>query len=372
MKVLADRRLLLDAINLAAMAVPQRSPKTTLLNYRLHCDPDGVATIASTDLEQFLEVKLLGATTERPGTVLLLASRTRQIVGNAGDDFLCIEEDRTGSKLTIRGERDRYSIVADDPSKFPVVGEFDAKDYYVVPAPSLKRAIKRTQFSVNPESSSYAFSGILFDLAHPEPSLVAIDGRRMARQRVDVEVAGNPAAIKPQVIPAKAVRLLDKAIAEDSPPVHIAVTPNRTLFRTDRATITTANVDGLFPDWSRYIPTGIAHRFEVDPVGLEAAVRRASVMASEESQGIDLEFDGSTLRMSAIAADVGESHVEHTLGYEVSPPLTVTFTGKYVSEPLKILGGESRTTLGLISETRPIILSTDDGFDCVVAPMEPN
>jgi len=97
-------------------------------------------------------------------------------------------------------------------------------------------------------------------------------------------------------------------------------------------------------------------------------VRQASVVASQESRGIDLTFGDGMLILSSATAEVGESRVEFPIAYQ-GESITVTLDYRYVIDFLRVLDPQKTFTLEIESADTAALFTTDDGYGYVVMPL---
>lgn len=380
MKALIDREQLLDAFGAVSAAVPSRTPKPVLMNVKLRATPEG-STLMATDLEVSIARRLLGVKADAPGEVLLPAARVLQILRACpDDDELLFEVEPDGSLLGIRGRRAAFRLPHEDPTLFPdPPADLPGPGLRVAPD-ALRLAIRRTTPFTDPDSTRYALAGVLFEPRPDDPTtldVVATDGRRMAHQVVTVEPEAGATLETSPVVPAKALRLIERNLGDDAGDVVLHATGQGVAVRSGRSVIHCRLVEGRFPNWRAVLPKSFAHRVPFAEAGvLLAAAEQARVMTSKESRGIDLEFRpgdlaGRNLRLSATTADVGESGVDVPLDAGPDATLALSLDGAYLVEALKAIGDRTPTLMELIDRKSAVVLRADDGggYEVVIMPL---
>jgi DNA polymerase-3 subunit beta len=323
-----------------------------------------------TDLEVGIRYRVAGVKVEQPGAVILPTQRMQSILRTTQDEEILIEA--TNDTLTVRGLHAEFELPSEDPELFPEVPDFGAAGYYVVAAGALRRLIRRTIFATDVESTRYALGGVLFELKPERLVLVGTDGRRLAHAFTAIETEGEvkePAGPGP-VVPVKALKLLERNLGEDDPPVHLAIQGNTAvLVRTERAVIYSRLLEGRFPRYQDVFPAAAEVRIpfpEVEP--LQLAVEQAAIVTSDESRGVDFSFGDGKLTLSSKAADVGRSTVELPIAYE-GKPVEITFDPRYLTDALKTLEPEVGIHAELIDHKSAAVFRTDDGYTYVVMPL---
>jgi DNA polymerase-3 subunit beta len=235
--------------------------------------------------------------------------------------------------------------------------------------------IRRTMFATDAESTRYALGGTLLEV-DPDAgrlALVGTDGRRLARQDAPAEgIGGGLDARRSPVLPVKALKLLERVIADDDPPVHLAIEGDRAaLARTDRATVYARLVEGRYPRYRDVFPKSHHATIRTTAGEMLHATEQAAITTSDESRGIDFAFGSDGLaKLSSAAADRGESAVELPVGYEgPEGGVLITFDGRYLADPLRALDPAEQIDLKLVDGKNPAVFEASDGYVFVLMPL---
>jgi DNA polymerase III subunit beta len=367
MKVTCDREALLSAFQTAAAVVPSRSPKPILQNIKLEVSDQG-AILLATDLEIGIRIQASGIQTQVSGSAILPLSRFGSILRESSDSTLQLESDGQGT--IVRGERSEFKLPAENPQEFPAVAEFSDTSYHELSARLLKELIRRTIFATDNESSRYALGGVLLEMGPEKITGVGTDGRRLAKMEVPARAVGGQASGDSMtIVPTKAMQLIERALTDGDAEIQLAARANEILVRSPRATIYSRLVEGRFPKWRDVFPqrTG-ASKIELTVGPFYSAVRQAAIVTSEESRGVDFNFQGGTLVLSGRAAEAGQSRVELPITYD-GPELAITLDPRYISDFLKVLDPEKVITMELKDAESAAVCATDDGYGYVIMPL---
>lgn len=368
MKALCNRDGLLTAFGMVGGVVPARSPKPILQNVKLVTDPEEGSTLMGTDLEVGIRYRVLGVKVEEPGAAILPTGRMGSILRTSFDEELAMET--SDDQLAVRGLHSQWKLPCESPDLFPEVPDFGVSAYHIVAAADLRRLIRRTMFATDVESTRYALGGVLVELGPETITMVGTDGRRLARMtavaQIEGEVDGNPGQ---PVVPVKALKLIERNLNDDDPPVHVAIQPGvAALIRTERAVIYSRLVEGRFPRYQDVFPNGVEAKIPLEAGSLLSAVEQASIVTSEESRGVDFTFGGGVLKLSSQAADVGSSHVELSIEYS-GKDIEITFDPRYLTDALRTLEPDTRLTADLIDHKNAAVFRTEDHYTYVVMPL---
>jgi DNA polymerase-3 subunit beta len=348
--------------------VPVRSPKPIIQNVKLIADADAGSVLMGTDLEVGIRHQVLGVKVERPGSVILPTAQIGSILRTSADVELAVETD--DEHLLVRGLHSDFTLPVDDVSAFPEVPDFDATSYYVVVASDLKKLIRRTIFATDVESTRYALGGVLVELASGSIAMVGTDGRRLARMSASADSENNPPLPSGSpVIPVKALKLIERNLADDDPPVHLTVqSGNAVLMRTENAVIHSRLVEGRFPRYQDVFPTKVEVKVPLEIGPFRTAVEQAAIVTSEESRGVDFKFGSGVLRLTSQSADVGRSYVELPIAYE-GKTVEITFDPRYLIDALRTVDDTTTITAELIDAKNAAVFKTDDQYTYVVMPL---
>ena len=366
MKMVCQRAALAAAFQIVSGVVPTRTPKPVLQNVKLQARA-GEAVLIGTDQEVGIRYRILEADVPSPGEVLLPTSRVVAILREIQGDTVTIES--TNDATYVRGERSEYKLAVSDPAEFPNVSEFAEESYHLISAGLLKQMIRRTIFATDNETTRYALSGVLVDLAADQVTFAATDTRRLAVTRGACSVHGSPKSENTTpVIPSKAMSLIDRSLTDDEEQVQVAIRTNDVLVKTAATTIYSRLVEGRFPRYQDVIPKD--HSASVDLVvgPFHSAVRQAQIVTNEESRGVEFSFTNGLLTLSSQAAEVGQSKIELPISYE-GEDLAITFDPRYVAEFLKGLESSQSIRLELTDAESAAVFKTDDGYQYIIMPL---
>tara|TARA_B100000029_G_scaffold459450_1_gene489556 strand:+ start:1251 stop:2363 length:1113 start_codon:yes stop_codon:yes gene_type:complete len=366
MKLQCHRPSLAASLQIASTVVPTRTPKEILRNVKLQVQ-GGTATLIATDQEVGVRVELSGVETDSSGDFLLPTSRVTSILRELTDENVNLEVSE--SSVTVRTSGSEFHLASEDPDEFPDVAAFEGDQYLTIPGAALREGIVRTAFATDQESTRYALGGVLLDPAGAKATLVATDSRRLAVAPLSAQSQGGDQLANPgPVVPAKAMRLIEKTITDDEQEVQIAIHANDILVRCGQSTIYSRLVEGKFPDYTKLIDIAGTQAATLEVGSFHSAVRQAQIVTSEESRGVDFSFSSGQLTLQTIAADVGESKIEIPVSYE-GDDLTISFDPRFVTEFLRVLKPESTVTLHLVDGESAAVFRTEDGYTYVVMPI---
>src|SRR5262249_31960158 len=201
-------------------------------------------------------------------------------------------------------------------------------------------------------------------------AMVGTDGRRLARMSAPTDAEDNPPTPGGSpVIPVKALKLIERHLADDDPPVHLTIqSGTAVLMRSESAAIYSRLVEGRFPRYQDVFPANVEVKIPLEVGPLRMAVEQASIVTSEDSRGVDFHFGSGALRLSCQSADVGTSHVELPIAYD-GKAVEITFDPRYLIDALRTLDDTTAITAELIDAKNAAVFKTDDRYTYVVMPL---
>lgn len=365
MKLTVDRRTFGATFATAAAFTSPRSPKEILKHVKMVADAE--VSLMATDQEHGATVRVLGATIDEPGCVILPVQDVTAILKSCDDMQLVVETD--GTNIVIRGSQSEFSLPGDNPNLFPDQPQFPATGYHITSAADFKRMIQRTTYATSSEFVSCGLQGCVMDVYDDDVVMAATDSRRVVRMKCPVEHVGDISKVNRRpIFPKNTLRLIDKHIQDDDPPIHFVSDDKVLIVQTETAVIHGALESGRFPTYQsafvdRFVPSITT---KVGPV--RSAVAQAAILTSLETLAVDFLFTSSGLTLSSYRQQGGRSKIAVPITHD-GDPVSVSLQPGYLGDMLKSLGDDSDVSIDLTNPRRGVSFRTDDGFLCIVMPV---
>ena len=122
-----------------------------------------------------------------------------------------------------------------------------------------------------------------------------------------------------------------------------------------------------YPNFRQVIPTETKERITLERELLLSALHRASILASEKSQSVKLNFAKNTLTITATTPEVGEAKETLSINYK-GKELTIAFNPQYMMDPLRNLDADE-VFIELADELSPGVIKVNAPFLYVLMPM---
>jgi DNA polymerase-3 subunit beta len=364
MKANFNRTALAEALGLLTSVVPSRTPKPILRCVQITAGEKEVRMCA-TDLEVGINYLISEVQVDKPGEVIVPADRLAAVVRESVDEVLVLEASEGACKIT--GADSHFTIYGHEPGQYPVVPDFDGAGDIKISLSNLQAGIEQCLFAAAKESSRYAINGVLWEIKDKKLMLVATDGRRLARCRVGLAAAPKGEVPANILVPGKAMGLLDKIGAGEKDTVAVKLVDNQILISCANVVISSNLVEGNFPKYEDIIPTDYDKKLSLSTEAVLSAVRRASLLTSEESRGIKLSLEKGKMVFSCRAPETGDAQVDMPVDYK-GEPIEIGFSPQFLIDVLRVIKTpEFDFELG--QSDRPGLIKSGTNFLYVLMPI---
>ena len=365
MKLICNRGALLEALNIAGNAVATRTPKPALQCVKLTATADKLI-VAATDLEVAIRYQDTQVQVELQGEALVPLDRLRDIVRESIDDTLSLELSSEG--MNIKGQDSHFKIFVQNPADFPPVPDFEGEADFEVTANQLKQLIGQTLFAVAKESTRYAFNGVFMNIRAKKLIMVGTDGRRLAHAKGDLASVGtgDKEGLK-AIVPQKTLQMLEKLLVDGEDKVAVQVRENQVIFHTASATLTSNLVEGQYPPYEDVIPKDSDKRMNASTAALLSAVKRASLLVTEDTKGVRFAFGPKGLVLTSRSPDAGESTINFACKFD-GDEVEIGFNPTFLIEALKVADSDE-VSIEMTMPNRPGLLKSGANFMYVIMPV---
>jgi len=163
--------------------------------------------------------------------------------------------------------------------------------------------------------------------------MVATNGHRLAKMEIPVDASGtSPSEL---IVPPKALEQIRRLFPADEE-LEIARGDNHLGFRSPFTSVFTRLIEGPYPNYDQVIPRDNDRIAFADKAALTSALKRMSVIASDQTHRIRLAFNAGMLKFSVQTPDLGEAQDEMAVRY-TGDPLEIGFNATYLLEILRYM-----------------------------------
>jgi len=361
MKFSVTKEALLDGLQRIQNVVSTRSTLPVLTNALLETTETGLR-LTTTDLEVAIRCSI-EASVEKPGATTLPARRLAAIVRELPASEITIEVDAK-NVATLRCGSSFFKIFGLAKEEFPAFPSFSDAKTYSLKQSELKDGLRKTSYAISVDETRYVLNGILFSFKENKLTLVATDGRRLALFDSDLEFPRSHE--RDFIVPTKAVTELQRSLSDDGE-TQISVAENLVSFELNGAQIASKLVEGNYPNYRQVIPAEAKERITLEREGFLNSVRRVSLLSSEKTSSVRLNFSKNNLDITANTPEVGEARESMAVVYR-GRDLSIAFNPEFLMDPLRNLGNDE-VHLELIDEMSPGVVKINTPFLYVIMPM---
>jgi DNA polymerase III subunit beta len=367
MKVKCNRSGLYEALQLASSIVPARTPKPILQCAKIEAtkDPQKL-TVLATDNEISVKSSVSQVQVNEEGAMVIPADRLTAILREGADDTVDLES--ADAACQVIGKDSRFHIYGHDANDFPAITIADSLEegWMEIQASSLRKMIHQVSFAAAKESTRYAINGVLWEPHGKKLRMVATDGRRLAQVEGPLAAAAKTAQAG-AIIPLKTMGILDRILHDPDEVVRFYFTENHVGVSTAMAALSSTLVQGRFPKYSDVIPAAGDKKATFPVEAFSSAVRRAALLANEQSRGIQMEFSGEKLRLTSSTPEAGDAEINIPVTYE-GGDLKISFNPTYLLDMTRVVE-EPEVVFEFSDSTKPGVLRAGKDFLYVVMPV---
>ena len=351
---------------LASKVTPIHTPKPILQMILLETitgEPEAIRAYA-TDLDVSLMGTLV-ATAEKPGSLVVSPAKLKQITDTTDDDRIAISSD--DNHVHIKTSRSTFKLTCEDPTLFPAHGKHHETSCFIKYG-DLKRAIARTLFAINTDSTRYALGGVQIQVKGYKAIFTGTDGRQLATttaplHEVPPYSTGEDAQIA-AVIPPKALKLILGLKCDDDSMVLFNMSDNYFTCYGDDIHVWSRLVEGRFPSYDPIldIKGSIIGRLTVSAGELRRCLQAASVASTHESLAIKVDVGGDHCFAKGRSSAAGQSMVQVEGVYE-GKPTSVSINPAYFLAALATMADGDTVHVDFTNNNKPVVITQDENTD---------
>jgi DNA polymerase-3 subunit beta len=331
MKLTITREQLQEGLVAVAASVPAKTTLPILSNILLEAGRDGIR-LSGTDLDIAVSTTVT-ASVDQEGAITLPARKLVEIVRELPSAAIRLTASGE-QRVTIECGRSRFRLLGLPREEFPAFPSVKFEGGWRTSSRELQKLIGHVAFAASTEESRPILNGVLWELRPERMRMVATNGHRLAR--MDVPTSETQGASQADlIVPPKALEQIRRLFDTDET-VEIARSENHLGFRTASTQIFTRLIEGPYPNYEQVIPRENDKSATADKGALIAALRRMSIVASDQTHRIRMAFANGSCKLSVQTPDLGEAQEELNVSYE-GDPLEIGFNAAYLLEILKYI-----------------------------------
>ena len=331
MRFTITREKLQEGLAAVTPAVPNKTTLPVLANLSVQTTEKGIR-ISGTDLDIAVSTEIT-ADVEAAGGITIPARKLSEIARELPAAPVRISA--TGDqRITLECGRAKFKLLGLPKSEFPSFPAVRFEKALKIGSGDLQRLISHTAFAASTEESRPILNGVLWEIRSDLMRMVATNGHRLAK--MEIPVSGGQKA--DHIIPPKALEQIKRLFPAEEQ-LEVGVGENHLGFRSPFTSVFTRLIEGPYPGYDQVIPKDNDKHAILDRAAFTSALRRMSVVASDQTHRIRLSFNSGMLKFAVSTPDLGEAQDELPIRYE-GDPLDIGFNANYLLEMLRFMPTE--------------------------------
>jgi DNA polymerase-3 subunit beta len=333
MRFTISREKLQEGLGAVAASIPAKTTLPVLSNILLETTERGIR-LSGTDLDIAVSTEV-AADVETAGAITIPAKKLSEIARELPPSPVKIAA-AGEQRVTLECGRSRFKLLGLPKDEFPAFPAVKFDQSWRVKSGELQQLIGHTAFAVSTEESRPILNGVLWELRPDRMRMVATNGHRLAKMELPITSAGAPEGNL--IVPPKALEQIRRLFPADEE-LEIARGDNHLGFRSPLTSVFTRLIEGPYPPYEQVIPKDNDKVAIADKAALTSALKRMSVIASDQTHRIRLSFNAGMLKFSVQTPDLGEAADELPIRYD-GDPLDIGFNAAYLLEILRYIPSE--------------------------------
>ena len=323
--------------------VASSTTKPILQNVKIEVKKDFIELFA-TDLEIGIRyfIPISDIETIEEGIVIISESKVEGILRDWIDDTIEIVTE--GNICSISGKDSEFTINTEsDIDQFPPNPNFPEEGCFEIDQYAFCQLIKRTSFVNITEKIRYILSGISVKIEGNKIEMISTDGRRMSKI---TDAIDNPLGISSScIVPVKGLIQLEKVITNElksfgDAKLKVRIESNRILFKAKNFVYYIQLIDGTYPDCNMFIPKETKLTVNVNVQKLYSAVKRASIVTTEDANFLTFIFNENKLLLKAEVSEIGNAKVVMDVDYDYKEQFEIGFNPDFVKDALNVISSD--------------------------------
>jgi DNA polymerase III subunit beta len=333
MRFTISREKLQEGLTAVTATIPAKTTLPVLANILVETTEKGIR-LSGTDLDIAVSTEVT-ADVEASGAITIPAKKLSEIARELPPSPVKMAA-AGEQRVTLDCGRSHFKILGLPKDEFPSFPTVRFNESWRIRSGELQKLISHTSFAVSTEESRPILNGVLWELRPEMMRMVATNGHRLAKMELPIKTAAAPSS--DLIVPPKALEQVRRLFPEDEE-LEIARGENHLGFRSPFTSVFTRLIEGPYPPYDQVIPRDNNRIAVADRAALTSALRRMSVIASDQTHRIRLSFNAALVRFSVQTPDLGEATDELPIRFN-GDPLDIGFNANYLLEILRYIPTE--------------------------------
>lgn len=348
---------LLDGLNTVTRALAARPAKQILEGVHIEAGEHGVVLTCS-DGSMSIE-STLAADVAEPGRAVLPGRLFTELVRKlpGGDVTIKVGSNHAAS---IQCLSSKSNLAGMNPAEYPEMAGVASGAAVKIPQNKFKDMIARVVFAIATDESRQILTGCLLEVRRDEARLIALDGFRLAMQKVfqPFELPAGTDRLK-VVIPGRVLSEMSKILLEEDDFCTLLLDKTRMQATFGNTRLSTVLLAGEYIDYAKILPPSFRTVAKANRAEMQDAIDRASLMAREGKNNlVRLSFTDGSLSITS-NAELGDVHEQIDASLS-GDPIDIAFNAKYITDVIRNIT-DDEMCMRFNSNVSPCVVSPQEG-----------
>jgi DNA polymerase-3 subunit beta len=297
--------------------------------------------ISSTNLEISASVAI-GAKIEEEGEISVPAKVISELISNLPKETITLSSEKEQLKISTSGFSS--TVLGMNSTDFPKVPNSLSKDKIInLSKEEITKAMSQVVFATSVDETRPILTGVLFVFEKNSLSLVATDGFRLSRKKIQLKIEDKTP--EDVVIPKGILGELGRINFEGEEILFdLQEKEKQAIFGVGETILTSRLLEGEYPDFEKIIPKTSNLKILLDKEEFLRAVKLASIFVRESANVISIKVLKDSIKISGESGSSGsqETKVHAKVDYsgELAEPFEIAFNYRYIEDFLHSVAGE--------------------------------
>jgi DNA polymerase-3 subunit beta len=331
------------AVSIASRFASQKAQLPVLGNILLSTQKTKIY-VNSTNLEVSVSVQV-GAKIEEEGEISVPSRVISDLISNLPKETISIESEK--EQLKISTSNFSSKVLGMNSSDFPKIPVSSGKEKTInISLKEFLEAISYVLFATSVDETRPVLTGVLFLWDKEGLTLVATDGFRLSRKRINVESQKVQKKVESVIIPKLVLSELSRLGSEQEEVSFSLLTKEKqAVFATDEVILSSRILEGEYPDFEKILPKSSSLKVLLDKEEFGRAVKLASVFARDAANVVKLKILKDSIKVSGESGQSGSQETKvdakiESSGSNLESGFEIAFNYRFLEEFLHSVRGE--------------------------------
>jgi len=202
----------------------------------------------------------------------------------------------------------------------------------------LLNGISRSLFAIAEDELRPVMNGVYFDFYPDNLTIVASDGHKLMRLRLNSFQSNERASF---ILPRKPANLLKNLLLKNSDSVTVSFDENNVFVKTPTFEMICRLIEGRYPNYNAVIPTDNPNLATIDRMSFLTALKRVSVFANQASGLVKVVMGENQIAIYAQDIDFSTSGEEKVECHYEATPLEIGFKASCLIDILSNIASDN-------------------------------